>query len=482
MGFPMICTLIKATTLGLAALALSGSAASATTTPTGVTGSGASFCQYQPSLVLDQLFATRGDYPLPGDGSSKQYLGMVRSFAGHYSGLEIPNARGQQVSVSQYDVLYSVLGSRFGGDDQSVFNLPDLTGRTVIGTGPAFGAYHDIGERSGSAATVLGIANLPAHAHEIPGSVTSTTGSGTAFDNHEPTLALTQMIAVAGNYQLGTHTMTGEIGQFAGNFAPAGWLPADGRMLSVAANVMLYGVIGTSFGSTTIDGVAYFALPDLRGRTAVGAGQGNGLGDVQLGQQLGATSTVLTLAELPAHDHAIAGGGITADAGGGEAFDNYQPSLGLNYIIALYGAFPSGPYFPTDQAYFGEVIAFAGRLVPDGWAMANGRLLSINDNPVLYSLLGTSFGGDGISNFALPDLRGRSIIGSGNGFDLGTSFGSPTTTLTVANLAPHDHQITDPITPPEPTGGVPEPASWALMIAGFGLVGATLRRRRAAAV
>ncbi|UUX50175.1 tail fiber protein [Nisaea acidiphila] len=76
------------------------------------------------------------------------------------------------------------------------------------------------------------------------------------------------------------------------------------------------------------------------------------------------------------------------------------------------------------------ISLFAGTITPDGWAYSDGSLISIEDNPNLYSLIGTSYGGDGQSQFALPDLRGRAPIGIGQGnglsdISLGQMIGSP---------------------------------------------------------
>ena len=83
-------------------------------------------------------------------------------------------------------------------------------------------------------------------------------------------------------------------------------------------------------------------------------------------------------------------------------------AVGLTYIIALVGIFPprsgSGNTSYTSQ-FIGEVRLFAGNYPPDGWALCNGQLLSISSNTALFSILGTNYGGDGISTFALPDLR-----------------------------------------------------------------------------
>src|SRR4028119_96818 len=78
---------------------------------------------------------------------------------------------------------------------------------------------------------------------------------------------------------------------------------------------------------------------------------------------------------------------------------------------------------------------------PKGWALCNGQLLPINQNQALFALLGTTFGGDGRVNFALPDLRGRTPIHVGNGHTLGEKAGEQAHTLSIAELPQHTHVL-----------------------------------------
>ena len=98
------------------------------------------------------------------------------------------------------------------------------------------------------------------------------------------------------------------------------------------------------------------------------------------------------------------------------------------------------------EPFIGQVMIFAGNFVPQGWAMCNGQLLPINQNVALYSLLGTVYGGDGISTFGLPDLRGRVPVGTGAGAGLqnvvpGQTGGATQATLTADNLPAHTHTL-----------------------------------------
>ncbi len=94
--------------------------------------------------------------------------------------------------------------------------------------------------------------------------------------------------------------------------------------------------------------------------------------------------------------------------------------LGLNYIICVSGLFPSrGGLGSEISAMIGEVKLFAGNFAPDGWAICDGSLLSISSNTALFSILGTTYGGDGRTNFALPDLRDNTAVGAGSFWQLG---------------------------------------------------------------
>src|ERR1700730_13302668 len=117
---------------------------------------------------------------------------------------------------------------------------------------------------------------------------------------------------------------------------------------------------------------------------------------------------------------------VTGDTGLGQPFSTMQPSLAMDYLISTDGIFPSHDSAPSGK-FLGEVTPFAGNFAPGGWAVANGQLLSISQNTALFSLLGTTYGGDGVSTFALPDLRGRTVISTGQGPGLSNQFeGSPT--------------------------------------------------------
>jgi microcystin-dependent protein len=93
------------------------------------------------------------------------------------------------------------------------------------------------------------------------------------------------------------------------------------------------------------------------------------------------------------------------------------------------------------QPYVGEIRMFGGNFAPAGWMFCEGQLLPISENETLFQLIGTTYGGDGQSTFALPDLRGRVPIHQGNGFILAETGGAEQITLTVNQIAAHSHPL-----------------------------------------
>lgn len=98
------------------------------------------------------------------------------------------------------------------------------------------------------------------------------------------------------------------------------------------------------------------------------------------------------------------------------------------------------------ETFIGEIRMFGGNFAPAGWACCDGQLLSVSENQALFSLLGITYGGDGRTNFALPDLRGRIPIhfGSGPGLStrpIGQMSGTETVTLTTTQIASHSHSF-----------------------------------------
>jgi microcystin-dependent protein len=164
----------------------------------------------------------------------------------------------------------------------------------------------------------------------------------------------------------------GEIRIFAGSFAPRGWAFCNGQLIPISQNTALFSLLGTLYGG---DGRATFALPDLRGRVPLHAGQGFGLSDYPLGSRGGSEQVTLSTEQLPAHSHALLACDAEGDqrspanhalatleegliysaaeptvamakdamapTGNGQPHENRPPYLAVNYIIALQGVFPA---------------------------------------------------------------------------------------------------------------------------------------------
>ena len=168
----------------------------------------------------------------------------------------------------------------------------------------------------------------------------------------------------------------GEIRMFGGNYAPRGWALCDGQLMGTGQNDALFSLLGTVYGG---DGRTTFGLPDLRGRIPIHQGQGPGLPNYKLGHKAGAEKVKLSADEVPSHNHdlvasnqlgnaqsptnhtmarlaggsgyktastvtlrpTMAGDAIAAHVGGGKSHNNMMPYLCVNFIIALFGIYPS---------------------------------------------------------------------------------------------------------------------------------------------
>lgn len=439
-----------------------------------MTGAGQPFNNMQPSLVITEALAREGFYPSrDGNLAMGGSLGFVYQFAANWAPGTSQQAQGQILPIAQNSALFSILGTTYGGNGVYNFALPDLAGRAIIGSGTGIGLSEQVlGSATGSNSTTLSVANLPSHDHTLTsGGDTGLTGGGQASSNLQPSLPMRVVIALSGIFPSTgggvSATFLGQIGTFVGNFVPGGWAEADGRLLSIAENDALFSVIGTTYGG---DGRSTFALPNLQGRLAVGANSANPVGSL-----FGVESNTVNLAQLPAHDHVVADGDVTGTTGASQPLNNVQPSLAINYLVATEGIFPpreGGRGFFDNVPFLGQITQFAGDFAPKGWVIANGQTMSIAQNQALFSILGTTYGGNGTTTFALPDFRGRTAIGSGNGYDIGQIFGSEETFLTAANLPMHDH------TAPDIVQQVPEPGTIALIF--FGLIALGIGKRKQA--
>src|SRR5262249_28087267 len=157
-------------------------------------------------------------------------------------------------------------------------------------------------------------------------------GGGQGIPLIDPSLAMNYIIRTSGDLD-----RIGEVIPFAGNFAPFGWSLAQGQVLPVSSNADLFGKVGSAYGG---DGVETVALPDLRGRVAIGQGQGPGLTNRSLGEKVGVEVGGMIVDQMPSHDHMLPGGGQTTFTGGGQPFPILQPSLVMDYTVTTFGTFP----------------------------------------------------------------------------------------------------------------------------------------------
>ena len=130
------------------------------------------------------------------------------------------------------------------------------------------------------------------------------------------------------------------------NFQPQGWAFCDGRLLLINQNAALFTLLGATYGG---DGRTNFALPDLRGRTAIGMGQGQGLSNYTIGQQAGAQSVTLSVTQMPAHNHGFTVDASTASTSSPAGGNIAQPTL------ADPGDDPAAAFATLREAVFDDV-------------------------------------------------------------------------------------------------------------------------------
>lgn len=233
------------------------------------------------------------------------------------------------------------------------------------------------------------------------------------------------------------------MGIFASATVPSNFIPCDGRLLQINTNQAFFSLLGTTYGGNgahnpfyvgdrlrsaefttqlhfvlpnpfTHSGQTTFAVPDLRGRRAVGVGT-----NYAIGSKYGSETAVLNFMTLAPHSHPTPLGEATTTNGDGLGFDNMDPSLTLQYIIAVVGDVPVPARrrglvgeedaegiemrrLETGSPWLGEIALFAGSLIPKNWMACNGQLLSTSTYSALFQLLGNRYGGDNTTTFALP--------------------------------------------------------------------------------
>lgn len=316
---------------------------------------------------------------------SQPLAGEIRIFAGNYAPRGWAFCDGQTISIADCPDLFNAIGITHGGDGKRTFALPDMRGRIAVHRGRAF----PHGTAGGAELSDIAPDQVPVHNHtSVTGTsgssgaavsvvadsrpitsfgsdgVASAAGADNAHENMQPYLSVHFIIALSGDAEPVSidAPFVGEIRIFAGRTVPSGWQRCDGQSLNVGDHAELFAVLGTTYGG---DGAAAFALPDLRERAALHAGQGDGLTLRKLGEQGGQSSVALSESQLPFHSHqlvnaqssatllvsasngspawgnALAYENAASGASNGAGHNNMQPYLALNYLIATRGNMPA---------------------------------------------------------------------------------------------------------------------------------------------
>ena len=426
---------------------------------TGIAGGSLPIDNYQPWLAVNYLTPLNGMFPMHevnwqenAGGYGSPVLGEIDLFAGNFAPSGYALAQGQTFAISQYPALYSLLGTNYGGDGVNTFALPNFQGSTPVGVGQGAGLSQSyLGQTNGVPTVTLTENNLAAHSHQllttagVPTGVTGSTGSGLPFSNQMPTLAV--------NFQMVVESTSQYTGEVALNAGFAALSPAQGQLLPISDYTALFAQIGTAFGG---DGVNTFALPDFQGRVPVGSGNG-----FALGQEGGSESITLTTTDLTAHTHLqLDTNTQTGSTGGGQSYNNLSPYNTVTYAIATAGVFPTprGWSNAVSVPFIGQIKLFAQQDQnnwPPNWMPCDGRLLNISQNQALYAIIGNAYGGDGVTTFALPDLRGRVPVGAGTTswgqtMIVGQTGGTQNISISTAQMAIHVHSTPAivSITPP----------------------------------
>ena len=281
---------------------------------TGATGANQAWSNQQPYLALN--IGIQG-------GGVFQSTGWIRVFPYYFIPAGFYPCTGGMEQISSNETLFSQIGTTFGGNGIDTFGLPDLRGRALVGTGLGAGlTSRQIGESSGASSLTLTASQLPLHSHALAVGTTGITGSATALNKTQPSLALKAMIATQGAYGYISDfaPALGEVRFFAQTSTTTGFVNCDGALKSISQYTALFAQLGTAFGG---NGTQNFALPDLQGRSPVSTGQGLGLTNRVIGQKWGTETITLTTAEMPAHTHAApapnAPTNVVATAGNGQA-------------------------------------------------------------------------------------------------------------------------------------------------------------------
>jgi len=307
-----------------------------------------------PTVAMVQLLDVSGAYPARSDGDAARTSAPEAAFAGE-------NLLG---SIHHFAGRFETSG--WNCDGRSAPKEPiSPNGALAAIMGNQFGP--------GTASTFV----IPDLRGTIPICTDYVQPPGQR-DTAKGTLTLNWAICAQDNIAPNT-PIVGMLRPMVNAWLPSGWLACNGQSVSVEQYSLLFDAIGTTFGG---DGTTNFTLPNLRGRAPVG------IGTLADGTQIAMGQTI---------------------------DDKNVPGLGLNIVIAITGPPPPhGPGYFEDRSLLGEVqvLAFSNPELTTGWsAPCDGRTLSVRTDGPLFAVIGKAYGGDGVTTYALPDLRGRAMAG-----------------------------------------------------------------------
>lgn len=333
------------------------------------------------AVGMPYFIATAGEFPSSSNSGIARVplLGEVMAFPPGFATDGFLPCDGSVLRISQHTALYAAIGTSFGGDGVTTFALPNLTDRVPVGAGTIQGSASF---NPGDPSAVARIENLT-----LGGQAQGTVRA----------LGMHYLIATVGVYPTrdgGGDDGTPFVGQIlltSSPIVPGGYLRCDGQLVQIQANQVLFSVLGAAYGG---DGITTFAVPDLRGRAPLGSGA--------LTSYTPPTAQAL---QSP----------LISDVTLGATADGQLGIVGVTPLIRISGDYP--PRFDSAQRALprnlvGSLTWFAGGYPMQGHSSMVGQLLAISNNQVLFSLLGTYFGGNGQSNFALPNVRGRAVAGA----------------------------------------------------------------------